>query len=63
MKLKGHDVKITSQNCAKMDEAIAAKAFLTHVKELGLPVSYLEKLLCAKFAQVDKACKLGEKNG
>lgn len=63
LEIKGNDVKITSLNCAKMDEAIAARAFLAHVKELGLPVSYLEKLLCVKFVQVDKVCKPGEENG
>lgn len=60
LEIVGRDVKITPKDCAKLDQAIAARALLYHVKEIGLSTGYLEKFLGVKFTQVDNSCKLGD---
>ena len=63
IEIEGHDVKITSKNCAKLDEAIALKALLRRVRDEGLSPGYLSKFLGVKFAEVDNICKPSDKNG
>ena len=59
IEIEGHDVKITSKNCAKLDDAIALKALLRRVRDEGLSLGYLSKFLGIKFVQVDNICKPG----
>lgn len=59
IEIEGHDVKIVSKNCAKLDEAIALKALLRRVRDEGLSPGYLSKFLGVKFAEVDNICKPG----
>lgn len=46
----GQTAEIAQKNCARVDEAIALRAFLLRVKE-NFPRSYLERYLGVKFVE------------
>ena len=60
IEINGHEVKIMSKNCAKIDEAIALRAFLCWVKDSGISSAYLERYLDIKFAKTGNSNKLEE---
>ncbi len=60
IEINGHELKIMSKNCAKIDEAIAPRAFLCRVKDSGISYAYLERYLDIKFAKTGNSNKLEE---